>query len=91
MCSADLKTKIMDKEQKKRIKEKFTKAGSEALHIADVSGSVFPCFTEGGEIFGIAQSHSEAVRMAKDRYGEDIPDEMLEAIIDEWEFGRHYR
>jgi hypothetical protein len=29
--------------------------------------------------------------MAKDRYGEDLPDEMLEAIIDEWEFGKHYR
>jgi len=27
----------MDKEQKKRMKEKFAKAGSEALHIGDVS------------------------------------------------------
>lgn len=59
--------------------------------IADVSGSVFPCFTEGGEIFAIAESHSQAVRIAKDRYGEDIPNEMLEAIIDEWDLGKHYR
>ena len=59
--------------------------------ISDVNSSVFPCFTEGGEIFGIAQSHSEAVRMAKDRYGQDISDEMLSAIIDEWKFGKHYR
>jgi len=59
--------------------------------IANVSGSVFPCFTEGGEIFAIAESHSQAVRIAKDRYGEDIPDEMLAAIIDEWEIGKHYR
>lgn len=81
----------MDKEQKKRIKEKFVKAGGKALHIADVSGSVFPCFTEGGKIFAIAESHSQAVRIAKDRYGEDIPDEMLSAIIDEWELGKHYR
>lgn len=63
----------------------------EALHIAVVSGSVFPCFTEGGEIFAIAESPSQAVRIAKDRYGEDIPDEMLAAIIDEWELGKHYR
>lgn len=31
----------MDKEQKKRMNEKFAKAGSEALHIADVSCSAF--------------------------------------------------
>lgn len=55
------------------------------------SGSVFPCFTESGEIFAIAESHSQAIRIAKDRYGEDIPDEMLAAIIDEWKLGKHYR
>lgn len=81
----------MDKKQRQKMKEKFAKAGSEALHIAVVSGSVFPCFTEGGEIFAIAESPSQAVRIAKDRYGEDIPDEMLAAIIDEWELGKHYR
>lgn len=60
-----------------------------AIHI--VSGSVFPCFTEGGEIFAIAESHSQAIRIAKNRYGENIPDEMLAAIIDEWKIGKHYR
>src|SRR5690606_34438437 len=63
----------------------------ELLCLSIVSGSVFPCFTECGEIFAIAESHSQAVRIAKDRYGEDIPDEMLAAIIDEWELGKHYR
>lgn len=64
---------------------------TEQCNIADVSGSVFPCFTEGGEIFAIAESHSQAVRIAKNRYGKDIPDEMLAAIIDKWELGKHYR
>ena len=34
----------MDKEQRKRINNKFAKAGSEALHIGSVSGSYYGNF-----------------------------------------------